>query len=169
MEGLNRTKGWGRENSCLCLTVLQLGSWSSAFGLGLRLELHTMGSLGSPGCWVHISGFLSLWSLMSQFYTHTQRNCNWWGSCVVVVSINFPVIIMFEFWLRKRGTSSVTTFWHVLNWRVACATIAVRALHAHCPGTFIVMVKVVSGWQSKIIAIWLSTVKSCSNIMSCSP
>ena len=111
-------------------------------------------------------------SLMAQLYIythiHTQHNCNKWGFCVVV-SINFPVIIMLKSWLRKRGTSSKAVFWYVLNWRVACVTITVRALHTHRPGMFIVVVMVVSGWQSKIIAIWLSTVKFCSNIMSCSP
>ena len=39
IKGLNRTKGWKRR--CLCVIVFPLGHWSSLFGSGLGLELHS--------------------------------------------------------------------------------------------------------------------------------
>lgn len=76
-----------------------------------------------------------------------------------------------EFWLKKSAWMPSMTVSKCIS---AAQSPAPTLLPIPCrapplPRDFFRMVKVVSGWQSKIIAIWLSTVKLCRDCdrMSC--
>jgi len=123
-EGLNRTKGLGKDNLPLCLTASQQGHQSSpAFDFRLRLELppltllfllpsvshwnYTINSLGCPTCQLQILR-LSLHNHMSQssvLYNHMDLHIYTYTNIYIYIFIYVYHIVLF-LWMTLSNTDT---------------------------------------------------------------